>query len=146
MFTRRLPNNSSILLYPNRKGLPPATETKQGVQVMPLALALIRTTPSYFTRPATNAELALRMVRVEELSRALLGGEINMSAAGRVVGGLRHLGLTDSADRLEADLLAAGITVKSQDPFEEPARLPIDAVLQSPYAGRIEAMWVADAA
>jgi hypothetical protein len=141
VFTLKLPNDSSILLYPNRKGLPPSTEAKQGVQVMPLALALIRTTPSYFTRSATNAELALRMVRVEELSRAMLAGEVNVSAAGRIVGGLRHLGLADSATRLEADLLAAGIALKPQNPFEEPPRLPVGAVLQSPYAGRIEAMW-----
>jgi hypothetical protein len=141
VFTLKLPNESSILLYPNRKGLPPSTESKQGVQVMPLALALIRTTPSYFTRSATNAELALRMVRVEELSRAMLAGDVNVSAAGRIVGGLRHLGLADSANRLEADLLAAGIALKPQNPFEEPPRLPVGATLQSPYAGRIEAMW-----
>jgi hypothetical protein len=141
VFTLKLPNDSSILLYPNRKGLPPATESKQGVQVMPLALALIRTTPSYFTRSATNAELALRMVRVEELSRALLAGPINVTAAGRIAGALRHLGLADSAARLEADLLAAGIAIKAKNPFEEPARLPVGAVLQSPYAGRIEALW-----
>ena len=141
VFTIKLPNDSSILLYPNRKGLPAATETKQGVQVMPLALALIRTTPSYFTRSATNAELALRMVRPEELSRALLAGEVNVSAASRIIGGLRHLGLDESAARLEADLLAAGLPIKPQNPFAEPARLPVGAVLQSPYAGRIEALW-----
>ena len=141
VFTLKLPNDSSILLYPNRKRLPVTTETKQGVQVMPLALALIRTTPSYFTLSATNAELALRMVRVQELSRALLAVEVNVSAAGRIVGGLRHLGLPESATRLEADLLAAGIAIKPQDPFAEPAWLPVGAVLPSPYAGRIEAMW-----
>ncbi|MFA5264611.1 MAG: Fic family protein [Opitutaceae bacterium] len=141
VFTLKLPNDSSILLYPNRTGLPPETKSKQGVQVMPLAVALIRTTPSYFTRSATGAELALRMARVEELSRALLAGPVNVTAAGRIAGGLRHLGLTDSAARLEADLLAAGIAVKPQNPFDEPARLPIGVVLQSPYAGRIEAMW-----
>ncbi len=139
VFTLKLPNGSSILLYPNRKSLPAATETKQGVQLIPLAL--MRTTPSYFTRSATSAELALRMVRVEELSRVLLAFEANVSAAGRIVGGLRHLGLRESAARLEADLFATGIAVQPQNPFEEPARLPGGSVLQSPYAGRIEAMW-----
>ncbi len=141
VFTLKLPNDSSVLLYPNRKGLPSVTESKQGVQVMPLAVALLRTTPSYFIRSATNAELALRMVRIEELSRVLLAGPVNVTAAGRIAGGLRHLGLTDSASRLEADLLAAGIAIKPQNPFEGPGRLPVGSVLQSPYAGRIEAMW-----
>ena len=54
---------------------------------------------------------------------------------------MRHLGLPESATRLEADLLAAGIAIKPQDPFAEPAWLPVGAVLPSPYAGRIEAMW-----
>lgn len=141
VFTLRLPNDSSILLYPNRKGLPAKTEVKQGVQIMPLAVALIRATPGYFTRTPTNAELALRMVRAEELTRALLGGETNVSAAGRIVGGLGHLGLSESAARVEADLVAAGITIKPQNPFEEPPRLAVGAILQSPYVGRIEAMW-----
>jgi len=141
VFTLKLPNGGSILLYPNPKGLPAAPETKQGVQVMPLAVALIRATPTYFTRSATNAELALRMVRPEELSRVLLTGPVNVSAAGRIAGGLRYLGLADSAARLEADLLAAGVAIKPQNPFEEPARLPVGAVLESPYAGRIKAMW-----
>lgn len=140
VFTLELPNGSSILLYPDRKALP-ATTTKQGLQVMPLAVALIRTTPSYYTKSTTSAELALRMVRVEDLSRALLSGPINVTSAGRIVGALRHLGLTDSAARLEADLLAAGITTKAQNPFEGPACLPVGAILDSPYAGRIEALW-----
>ena len=140
-FTLTLPNGSSVLIYPNRKNLPATVELKQGVQVLPLALALIRATPSYFTRSATNGELALRMVRVEELSRALLAGEVNVTAANRMIGGLRHLGLNASADRLEADLRAVGLILKPQNPFEEPARLPVGAILPSPYAGRIEAMW-----
>jgi hypothetical protein len=141
VFTLKLPNESSILVYPGRKALPAGRENKNGVQVMPLAIALIRTTPSYFTLSATNAELALRLVRVEELSRALLGAEVNVAAAGRIVGALQHLGLTDSAKRLSADLRAAGVSVKLQNPFEGPSRLPVGTSLQSPYAGRIEAMW-----
>ena len=141
VFTLKLPNSSSILIYPGRKALPVGRENKNGVQVMPLATALIRATPSFFTLSATNAELALRLVRPEELSRALLGNEINVAAASRIVGALRHLGLAESADRLLADLQAAGFTLKPQNPFEGPARLPSGVALQSPYAGRIEAMW-----
>ncbi len=141
VFTLRLPNGSSILVYPARKTLPAGGESRNGVQVMPLAFALIRATPSYFTLSATNAELALRSVRVEELSRALLGDEVNVVAAGRMVGGLQHLGLGESASRLAADLKAAGVALKPQNPFVRPARLMGGVSLPSPYAGRIEAMW-----
>jgi Fic/DOC family len=141
VFTLKLPNDSSILLYPNPKGMPATADIRQGVRVMPLALALIRATPSYFTRSATNAELALRLVRPEELSRVFLAGQINVSAANRVIGGLRYLGLDEPAARLEADLLAGGVRAKPENPFAEPARLPVGAILQTPYAGRIEALW-----
>jgi hypothetical protein len=137
----KLPNNTSILLYPKKKGLPASRETKQGVQVMSLAEALTKVAPTYFTRSATNAELGLRMVRVEELSRALLSGDVNLTAMGRMIGGLRHLGFEEAAQRLDADLTAAGFSPKPHNPFEEPARLPEGILLQTPYAGRIEAMW-----
>lgn len=141
VFTLKLPNGCSILIYPNRKGVPAPRDTRQGLQVMTLAGALIHATPGYFHHSATNAELALRLVRAEELSRALLSGDIKVAAANRIVGGLRHLGLAASADRVEADVQATGITLKPQNPFAEPARLTGGLSLQSPYAGRIEALW-----
>lgn len=141
VFTLKLPNGCSMLLYPNRKSLPAAPAIKQGVQVMPLAFALTRTTPTYFAKSATNAELALRMVRPEDLSRTLLSGDVNLAAAGRLIGGLRHLGFNDSAARVEGDLTAAGLTPKIENPFAEPPRLSGGLFLPSPYAGRIEAMW-----
>ncbi len=141
VFTLKLPNGSSILLYPNPKGLPVKPATQQGVQVMPLALALTRATPSYFIRSATNAELALRMLRPEELSRTLLVGEVNLTAAGRLIGGLRHVSRSDAAERIQADLAAAGLSPKIENPFAEPARLSGGVALPSPYAGRVEAMW-----
>ena len=141
VFTLKLPNATSILLYPTRKRLPAKPETKQGVQVMPLAVALTRVTPSYFTKSATNAELALRMVRPEDLSRVLLTGDANLAAAGRLIGGLFHLNLQDAGERLRGDLAAAGLTPKVENPFEEPARLSSGVLLPTPYAGRIEAMW-----
>ena len=141
VFTLNLLNDSSLLLYPSKKKLPVVREVKQGVQVMPLALALIKVSPSYFIRSSTNAELALRMVRGEDLTRALLSNNANFSEAGRMIGGLRHLGLEEIAQRIESDLKAAGFNLKSTNPFEEPAQLPCGVMLQSPYSGRIEAMW-----
>ena len=136
-----LPNGSSILIYPGRRSLPLGLELKRGVQVMPLAVALVRATPSYFTKSAANAELALRMVRTEDLSRALLTSEINLAAAGRLLGALEHLGFQKSADRIEADLVAAGVRAKRQNPFEGPPGLEEGALYRSPYVGRIQAMW-----
>jgi len=139
--TLNLPNETSLLLYPNKKSIPSTRENKQGIQVMPLAVALTKASPSYFSRSTTNLELALRMVRSEALSRALLSGDVNLAAAQRLIGGLHHLGLNESAQRLESDLAAAGIEAKAQNPFEEPPSLPTGIILDSPYTGRIQAMW-----
>ncbi|MEO6995272.1 MAG: Fic family protein [Lacunisphaera sp.] len=141
VFTLKLPNDSSILIYPNKKNLPTNPASLQDVQVMPLAFALARATPSYFTKSATNAELALRMVRPEDLSRTLLTGDVNLAAAGRIIAGLHHIGCDDAAERIQGDLAAAGLVPKVENPFDEPARLPAGVALPSPYAGRVEAMW-----
>lgn len=139
--TVKLPNATSLLLYSNKKNIPLNRETKQGIQVMPLAVALTRASPSYFSRSTTNTELALRMVRSEALSRALLSGDVNLASAQRLIGGLYHLGLHESAQRLKLDLAAAGIEAKAQNPFEESSSLPSGIILDSPYTGRIQAMW-----
>jgi hypothetical protein len=82
------------------------------------------------------------MVRPGELSRVLLGDETNLAAANRLIGGLQHLGLRESAARLEADLEGAGFLLKPVKPFEGPPRLPAGSQIQSPYVGRIESMWL----
>ena len=58
--TVQLPNRTSLLIYADKKNLPKPTELRQGVQVMPLALALVRGSPGFFRHSATSAEIALR--------------------------------------------------------------------------------------
>ncbi len=141
VLTVKLPNNASILLYPGRKALPKQREIKSGVQVMPLALALVRASPSYFTQSPAHAELALRLVRLEALARTLLSSDSPLAAANRIIGGLKHLGLHSAAERLIEDLTTAGLLVVPVNPFEAPARLPNGTILKSPYVGRIESLW-----
>ena len=139
--TMRLPNQTSLLIYADRKNVPKQTELRQGVQVMPLALALVRVSPTFFRHSATNAEIALRLVRPDDLSRFLLGAEGSLAAAGRLVGGFRHCGLTDQANRLASDLDAAGLEFTETNPFAAPAQLPVGMLFTSPYVGRLKALW-----
>lgn len=139
--TVQLPNRTSLLLYADKKNLPKQTDLRQGVQIMPLALALARVSPAFFRHSATSAEIALRLVRSEDLSRVLLGEAGSPSAAGRLVGALRHCGLTAQADRLAADLTAAGLDFTESNPFAAPARLPAGLLFTSPYVGRLKALW-----
>ena len=139
--TVKLPNRTSLLLYADKKNLPNTTDVRQGVQVMPLALAMVRVSPGFFRLSATNAEIALRLVRPEDISRVLLGDAGSPTAAGRLVGAFRHCGLTNQADRLAADLTAAGLDFVETNPFAAPPRLPVGLLFTSPYVGRLKALW-----
>lgn len=139
--TLRLPNQSSLLIYADRKNLPKLREVRQDVQIMPLALALVRVSPVFFRHAAASAEIALRLVRAEDLSRALLGESGSLAAAGRLVGAFRHCGLADQANRLAADLNAAGLDYGETNPFVVPPRLPSGLLFTSPYVGRLKSLW-----
>ena len=139
--TLQLPNRTSLLIYADKKNLPSATENRQGVQVMPIGLALVRVSPSFFRHSPMSAEIVLRLIRPDDLSRVLLGEEGSIAAAGRLVGAFRHCGLTDQAERLAADLTAAGLDFKEVDPFEAPPQLPAGMLFNSPYVGRLKALW-----
>jgi len=132
-----------MLIYADRKNLPKdaVPAPRQGVRVMPLALALARMSPSAFRHAPANLEIALRLVRVDELARVLLGNDASLAAAGRIVGAFRHCGMAAQADRLAADLDAAGLELDETNPFDAPPRLPPNILFSSPYAGRIKALW-----
>lgn len=139
--TVALPNRTSLLIYADKKNLPETTDLRQGVQVMPLAPALVRVSPAFFRHSTTSAEIALRLVRPEDLSRVLLGESGSLAAAGRLVGAFRHCGLEEEAGRLAADLTAAGLEFKESNPFVAPPRLPAGLLFTSPYVGRLKALW-----
>ena len=139
--TVELPNRTSLLIYTDKKNLPKTTDLRQGVQLMPLALALMRVSPSFFRHSTTSAEIALRLVRAEDLSRVLLGEAGSLAAAGRLVGAFRHCGLAEQADRLAADLTAAGLEFTESNPFAAPPQLPTGLLFTSPYVGRLKALW-----
>ena len=134
-----LPTGTSILTYQNASNLPRDIVELNGVQVMSLGTALVRTTPTFFRLDPLTAEVALRRVRREDLTRAVLA-EWNGAAASRLLGALSHLERTRDAEALRADCEAAGHRVAAENPFERPAVL-VGFQVESPHAGRIEALW-----
>jgi Fic/DOC family len=134
-----LPTGTSILTYENERNLPMDIVELDGVQLMSLGTALVRTTPTFFHLDPLTAEIALKKVRREDLARALLA-EWNAAAAGRLIAGLAHIGRQADAEALRADCEAAGYRASPENPFERPAVLA-GFLLESPYAGRIQALW-----
>ena len=114
--TVKLPNRSSLLIYTDKKNLPTIKEQKMGVQVMSLAMGLVRVSPTFFRLSPTQAEIAMRLVRPEDLSRTLLEESPSVAAAGRLIGAFRHGRLNGAADRLAADLTAAGFDFTENNP------------------------------
>ena len=137
--TITLPTDTSILSYLNPTGMPNETATVRGLQVMPLGVALARTPPTFFRLDPLTAEIALRQVRREEISRGLLANW-NAAAAGRLAGGLRHIGRPVDADALVADCETAGYALTPENPFERSPELA-GVAIDWPQAARIHALW-----
>jgi len=139
----RLPHNTSVLVYPDKKNLPRTVEVVQGVRAMPLVLALCRAPPVFFEKQPLNAEIALRAMKsTDDLVRVILESESASALAARFAGAYEFLGDQDRAAQITRTLDAAGITVHPKKPFTREA--PVFAELKrltSPYAGRIEALF-----
>lgn len=137
-----LPHDRSILIRP-----PSGNETCNsvkvaGVNVMPLAQALCKSSPSFFMNQRMNTEIALRMVRdASELLHILLVGG-NSVVASRLIGAYNAIGMESLAKNIENGMQGAGYNVRSINPFanQQPILMGGQRVT-SPYAARIEAIW-----
>ena len=136
-------HQTSLFMYETAE-LPSDRETRLGVQTLPVAPALCRSSPALFSHEPVKAEIALRMVEPADLVRILLMGG-HTSIAGRLIGAYRFLGDTDVARFIESSMASAGYQVRPENPFA--ANQPVfgkKAVrITSPYAARIRALWQA---
>ncbi len=143
-YTLSLPHHGSIVIYQDVKKFPAVIETKNKLQLMPVSLALCRTTKSFFQRQAMNAKIALLMLRdPSELTRHLLQ-EGMVQAAGRLAGACRHIGREDFALAIIQTMKAAGFEVVEVNPFAEAQMMQATKPAQrivSPYSARIINMW-----
>ena|SRR3990167_9775068 len=58
-YTLSLPHQTSIVVYQDPKKFPASIEMKNKLQLMPVGLALCRTTKSFFQRQPINAKISL---------------------------------------------------------------------------------------
>lgn len=136
-----LPFNISIVIYQETKTFPKIIEQVNDINVMPLSEALYRAPSSFFSQHPDDAEIALKLVDLTSLSRALLSGA-NISSANRIIGAYYFLGEKLRAKRLHDDLIAAGYQLEPINPFTiKSPSLAGSPRIQSPYAARITIMW-----
>ncbi len=135
-----LPFGVSIFLYQETISFPVAVEQLNGIQAMPLAMALHRIAPKFFQQRPSDAEIALKLVDITALSRELLQGS-NIAAANRIIGAYQFLDQLPHARRLQTDLSAGGYQLAPVNPFIIKQPFLDEARIRSPYAARITMLW-----
>ena len=112
----------------------------QGLRVLSLEAAILRATPNMWQSDPLTLRLSLEQLRdVSQLSRLLLDGDHSV-IAGRLAGGLRAVGREAMADEIAGSMRSAGYVVVETNPFAIPVA-PVRLRPESPYCGRIRAMW-----
>lgn len=139
----KLPFDTSLFIYQETKTFSSRVIEINGLRVMPLSTAICRVGPRYFQEQFQNAEIALKVISLSELSAELLS-TTNLTAAERIIGAYQFLGDITKAEQLTADLLAAGYKVSPENPFKRnKISLLKDLRVVNPHAIRIQAMWQA---
>ncbi len=138
----KLPFNSSILIYHDEKNFPEEVVEKRGLRVMPLELALVRVSKSFFEQFPLNTELLLRQVSVSGVSRELVKKQA-VSAAGCIARLYEKYGLEKEYCDIVESMKLAGFSIELRDEKvdQDAAFLPWGEKVQSPYSGRIQALW-----
>lgn len=131
--------DTSVLLYTD-PNFPDENTELDGLTVFPLARAIIALQPSYYTRKSVNAQIALKLVPIVELSRELLNLNSSLISS-RVVGAYKAMQLNEQANRLEKDLDSIGTRIKSDNPFDD-RKIIFDKSMKanSPAALRVEGL------
>lgn len=138
---RTLMHGTSLMIYADAKNFPAEVIQKHGVNVMSLAYALCKASPTYFHHNPRDAELALRLITSPaEISRAVIRYNFKIAAA-RLVGAYQFLNDPQTAATIKNDLATVGIRINPGNPFHKTEPLLTTTRLKSPYAGRIHAMW-----
>ena len=140
--TVELLHSTSILLITDANNFPTQMEQHNGVNLMTIASAICRLTPSYYQNHPRNIEIVLKTssLAVSEISNILLSQEL-ISSAERIIGAYNKIGDTAKARQLTDDLKVAGFTLKTLDPFEKFVPTFGMSKVSSSYVGRIKQMW-----
>ena len=116
-------------------------ESRDGLQVVALPLALVQSKPRLFTSHPSDARAALALVKdASELLPVLLEGGHSV-IAGRLAGALRNIGRGRIADEILTTMQRAGYTVTETNPFDDKLTIPLPPRQRSPYVNRVHALW-----
>jgi len=133
------PHGTSLLDV--RSSMPTEIEVKKSLNLFPLPEALVASSAGFFAQNATDARVALAMVKDASDVLALLLDGGHSTIAGRLAGAFRNIGRGRIADDILKVMRAAGYEIREADPFNAEAPLIVAARERSPYINRICLMW-----
>jgi len=136
-----LPAGTSLFVYKSKDFPAPGLRVEaMGLRAWSLEAALVRASPQAWQADPGTMRLALAQLQdVDELNRILLDGEHSV-VAGRLIGALEAVGRADLGRHIAQAMRAADYVVRPDNPFKEPVA-PVLLRQESPYCGRIRAMW-----
>lgn len=138
----KLPFDTSLLVYPEKKRVPKSRVELRGLLVWPIAEALCLSGPQGFKNTPRELEIALAMVRdPSELLACLLANDGLMASAARLAGALAFLGRHEDAARIVKAMSTPGQRLLPQNPFELGQPTLTLSRERSPYVLRIRSMW-----
>ena len=138
---RTLMHHTSLMMYADPENFPTEITKKNGINVMNLAYAICKVSPTFFQKNPRNAELALRTIKTpDEMTRIIARYHLK-TAASRIIGAYQFLNDNTMATTIKNDLATIGILVNPNNPFQQASPLLTMTRIKSPYAGRIHAMW-----
>lgn len=137
----QLPEGCSLVGYASPKWPEAAALTRVGaLRVLTIPRALVDVGESFFVNYPIESQVALAQLRdASELNRILLEG--HPVVAGRLVGALRAAGAPAVADDVLETMRSAGYDVRESNPFEVSLPTLGRTLPESPYVGRLRALW-----
>ncbi len=136
----KLPFNTSLLTYSDPKNLPERPDLIKSVQVMGLPVALCRVSPTYFTKNARDAEIAMRMIDdPSAFIQTILQYDFKR-AANRIIGAYEFLRLPKMAGQIRLGLEREHFKILPENPFIEEKPM-VSSQVNSQYSARIYALW-----
>lgn len=137
---QKLMYDTSLLVFQSEIPEQIYKEPEYGLNLYPLAEALVYATPRYFVMEKIAARTCLAMIQDSADILKVLTKKGASVRAGRMAGAFRNIGNNEIADSILSTMKGFGYDVREEDPFEEQMHLSI-AYQVSPYATRLRLMW-----
>lgn len=138
--TQKLMYDTSLLVFQSEIPDQVYKEPEYGLNLYPLAEALVYATPRYFQVEKIAARTCLAMIRdAADILKVLTKNGASLRA-GRIAGAFRNIGNSEIADSIVSTMRGFGYDVREEDPFEDQPRTPLVYEV-SPYVTRLRLMW-----